>query len=345
MNLAVAGRVKSDQALVDFASQLLDRVRALPGVEAAGTTHFLPLGGTIPGTDFSRADRPKPAPGEEPVTEVLCVMPGYFAAMGVPIERGRPFDRHDREGAPLTVVINHAAAQLLYPNEDPIGKPLNVWWNHPDQPYEIVGVVGDVHQKSLDQEASPGVFLALAQTPTSPLFVIARTHGDPRQLSNAIQAQIHSLDRDMPISDIKTMDEYVTGSVASARFNTVLLGGFAALALVLAAVGIFGVISYSVAQRTQEIGIRRALGADTAGVLRLVLGQAMGLTAAGVVAGIAGAFAVTRLLQSLLFEVTPTDAATFIGVSILLSAVALLASYLPARRAAKVDPMTALRYE
>lgn len=245
----------------------------------------------------------------------------------------------------MTVVINHAAAQLLYPNENPIGKPLNVWWNHPDQPYEIVGVVGDVHQKSLDQEASPGVFLSLAQTPTSPMFLVARAHGDPKQLANAIQAEIHSLDRDMPITDVKTMDEYVTLSVASARFNTILLGGFAGLALVLAAVGIFGVISYSVAQRTQEIGIRRALGADTVSVLRLVLTQAMGLTAAGVIAGIASALAVTRLLQTLLFEVTPTDAATFIGVAIVLSGVAFLASYLPARRAAKVDPMIALRYE
>jgi putative ABC transport system permease protein len=345
MNLAVWGRVKSDRQLVDFASQLLDRVRALPGVEAAGTTHFLPLAGLIPGTGFSRMDRPAPPPGEEPVTEVLCVMPGYFAAMGIPIERGRVFDQHDRDGAPLTVVINQAAAQLLYPNENPIGKPLHVWWNHPDDPYEIVGVVGDVHQKSLDTEASPGVFLSMPQTPTSPLYLVTRTHGDPKQLGNAIQAQIHSMDRDMPITDVKTMDEYVTGSVASARFNTVLLGGFAALALVLAAVGIFGVISYSVAQRTQEIGIRRALGADTAGVLKLVLTQAMGLTAAGIVAGIAGAFAVTRPLDTLLFHVTPTDAATFIGVSVVLGAVALLASYLPARRATKVDPMIALRYE
>jgi putative ABC transport system permease protein len=220
-----------------------------------------------------------------------------------------------------------------------------VWWNHPDDPYEIVGVVGDVHQKSLDTEASPGVFLSMPQTPTSPLYLVTRTHGDPKQLGNAIQVQIHSMDRDMPITDVKTMDEYVTGSVATARFNTVLLGGFAALALVLAAVGIFGVISYSVAQRTQEIGIRRALGADTAGVLKLVLTQAMGLTAAGIVAGIAGAFAVTRLLETLLFHVTPTDAATFIGVSVVLSGVALLASYLPARRATKVDPMVALRYE
>jgi putative ABC transport system permease protein len=345
MNLAVGGRFKTEPQMVEFARQVLDRIRALPGVEAAGTTHFLPLRGMGSATGFWRADQSAPEHGSEPVTEVACVMPGYFAAMGIPVQRGRVFDDRDRDSAPATVVLNRAAARLFYPNEDPVGKQLTVQWDHPDKPYEIIGVVGDIHQRSLDQDTKPGIFLAMAQAPTAPLVLVARAHGDPKRLAVALQAQIHSLDRDMPISDIKTMDEYVSESVAPARFNTVLLGGFAGLALVLAAVGIFGVISYSVAQRTQEIGIRRALGADTVSVLRLVLTQAMGLTAAGVIAGIAGAFAVTRLLQTLLFEVAPTDAATFIGVSIVLCAVAFLASYLPARRAAKVDPMIALRYE
>jgi putative ABC transport system permease protein len=345
MALAPWGRFKTETQLVEFVRQVLDRVRALPGVEAAGTTHFLPLSGMGSATGFWRADQAAPEHGSEPITEVACVMPGYFAAMGIPVQRGRVFDDRDREGAPATVVINRAAARLLYPGEDPVGKQLTVEWDHPDQPYEIVGVVGDIRQRSLDQDTRPGIFLSMAQAPTAPLVLVARAHGDPKRLTVAMQAQVHALDHDMPISDIKTMDEYISESVAPARFNTVLLGGFAGLALVLAAVGIFGVISYSVAQRTQEIGIRRALGADTVSVLRLVLTQAMGLTAAGVIAGIAGAFAVTRLLQTLLFEVTPTDAATFIGVSMVLSAVALLASYLPARRAANVDPMIALRYE
>jgi putative ABC transport system permease protein len=345
MSLAPWGLFKNRQAMVDFTRQVLERVRELPGVEAAGTTHFLPLAGSGSATGFWRADGARPEPGAEPVTEVSCVMPGYFVAMGIPIQRGRVFDDRDREGSPATVVINQTVARQFYPHEDPVGKPLAVEWDHPDQPYEIVGVVGDVHLRSLDQESKPAVFISMAQAPTTPLVLVVRAHGDPRQLSNAIQARIHSINRNVPVFDVKTMDEYVTGSVATARFNTVLLGGFAALALVLAAVGIFGVISYSVAQRTQEIGIRRALGADTAGVLRLVLTQAMGLTAAGIVAGIAGAFAVTRLLETLLFHVTPTDAATFIGVSVVLSGVALLASYLPARRAARVDPMVALRYE
>ena len=175
--------------------------------------------------------------------------------------------------------------------------------------------------------------------------IVVRTHGDPKQLANAIQAQIHSIDRDLPISDIKTMDEYVASSVSDSRFNTILLAGFAALALVMACVGIFGVVSYSVAQRTREIGVRRALGADAGSVMRMVLTQGMTVSVIGVAIGLAGAFAVTRVLSSLLFGVTPTDAVTFIGVATILTLVAFLASFLPARRAAKVDPMVALRYE
>ena len=206
-------------------------------------------------------------------------------------------------------------------------------------------MVGDVRQKSLDKDPKPGVFLSNLEAPTGPINLVVRTHGDPKQLASAIRSEIHSLDREIPIADVKTMDEYVSESVAAPRFNTILLGGFAVLALVLAAVGIFGVISYSVAQRTREIGVRRALGADTWGVMRLVLGQGMGLTAIGVAIGVVGAFGVTRLLQTLLFGVTPTDPATFAGVAAVLSAVAFLASYLPARRASKVDPMAALRHE
>jgi putative ABC transport system permease protein len=211
--------------------------------------------------------------------------------------------------------------------------------------YEIVGVVGDVHQKSLDKEANPGVFIANLQEATGPVNLVVGTHGDPKQLASAIRAEIHALDREMPIAAVRTMDEYVSDSVAAPRFNTILLGGFAALALVLAAVGIFGVISYSVAQRTQEIGIRRALGADTGSVMRQVVLQGMLLSVIGETFGVGGALAVTRLLGSLLFEVTPVDPTTFVVVAVVLLLVALLATILPARRAAKIDPMVALRYE
>jgi len=331
--------------MLEFNMRMLEEVRSLPGVEAAGTSHFLPLGRVIPGTGLWRADRPRPKFGEEPATDVLCVLPGYFAAMNIPIERGRVFTAADRKGAPLTVVINQTLARQFFANEDAVGKRLFIQWGHTDETYEVVGIVADVHQRSLDRGANAEVFISTLQEPTTPVYLVARTHGDPKQLANAIRAKIHSLDRDLPISDVKTMDEYVSSAVAAPRFNSILLGGFAALALVLAAVGIFGVISYSVAQRTQEIGIRRALGADNSRVMRLVLAQGMGLTGIGIAVGLAGAFGVTRLLASLLFGVTPTDGFTFAGVAAVLSAVALIACYLPARRASKVDPMIALRHE
>jgi putative ABC transport system permease protein len=344
MRLSEEGRFRgNDAGMVAFNVQMLERVRAVPGVEAAGTSHFLPLGRIIPGTSFWRADQPPPKHGEEPVTDVLCIFPGYFAAMNIPLNRGRAFTSADRAGAPATVVINQSLARDFYPNENPIGRHLFISWSLPD--YEIVGVVADVHQRSLDGASKDQVFLPMAQNPTGPVFLVARTHGDAKLLAKAIETQIHSLDHDLPISYVKTMDEYVAGMTAAPRFNTILLGGFAALALLLAAVGIFGVISYSVAQRTQEIGIRRALGANTSSVMRLVLAQALGLTAAGVAVGVLGAYGLTRLMRTLLYGITPTDVPTFAAVAATLSAVALFASYLPARKAAKVDPMIALRYE
>jgi putative ABC transport system permease protein len=339
------GRFRNnDQGLLDFNMQMLERVRAVPGVEAAGTSHFLPLGRIIPGTGFWRFDRPVPNHGEQPVTEVLCLLPGYFAAMSIPIARGRVFDERDRKGSPYVVVINQTLANQFYPQEDPIGKPLAIQWGR-DQPYQVIGVVGDVRQNSLAKDPNPALFLPTLQQPTTPVYLVARAHGDPKQLIKAIESQIRALDRDMPIADVRTMDEYVSDSVAAPRFNTILLGSFAVLALILAAVGIFGVISYSVAQRTRELGIRRALGAGTASVMALVLGQGMSLTAIGVAIGIAGAFALARLLQSLLFGIESTDPITYAAVAAILSAVAFIASYLPARRAAKVDPMVALRHE
>jgi putative ABC transport system permease protein len=345
MQLTEDGLFPNDQDLLAFNTEMLDRVRRIPGVEAAGTSHFLPLGRIIPGTGFWRADRPRPNHGEEPATEVLCVMPGYFAAMSIPIERGRVFTERDRGGAPFTVVVNDALARQIFPGEDALGKKLHIEWGKPETAYEIIGVVGDVRQQSLDQPALPGLFLSTLQEPTTPVYLVARTFGDPRQLTRAIQAEIRSMNRAVPISEVRTMDAYVADSVAAPRFQAILLGGFAALAVLLAAVGIFGVISYAVAQRTQEIGVRRALGANTVGVMRLVLAQGLGLAAVGVAIGIAGGLAISRVLRTMLFGIAPTDALTFTSVAAGLLAVAFLASYLPARRAARIDPMRALRYE
>ena len=296
-------------------------------------------------TGFWRADHPRPNHGEEPVTEVLCVMPGYFAAMSIPLQNGRVFTDRDRKGAPLAVVINHTLALMFFQNENPVGKRLYIEWGHPKDTYEIIGVVGDVRQTSMDRDPKPGVFLSTLQEPTSPVNLVIRSQGDPAKLTKAIQAEIHALDRNIPISDVKTMEDYVSESVAAPRFNMILLAGFAALALVLAALGVFGVVSYSVAQRTQEVGIRRALGAEAGNVMRLVLAHGMSLTAAGVALGLAGAFGLTRFVESLLFDIAPTDPVTFSSVAVLLSVVAFVASYLPARRAARVDPMVALRHE
>jgi putative ABC transport system permease protein len=342
MQLSVAGHFNNEK-FIQFDREMLDRVRALPGVEAAGTSHFLPLGGMIPATGLWRADRPRPNHGEEPITEVLVVMPGYFAAMSIPLVNGRLFDDRDRPDTPHSVIINQALARQFYPNEDPLGKVLSIQWG--DAPYHIVGVVGDVHQSSLDRRMKAEVFICNVQEPNGPVYLVARTHGDPHALARAMQTAIHGIDRDIPISDVKTMDEYVSAAVSAPRFNTILLGGFAALALLLAAVGIFGVISYSVALRTQEIGIRRALGASTGSVLSLVTGQGVRLAALGIAIGLGGALAATRVMQSLLYAISPNDPATFAGGAAVLMLVAIAASCLPARRAARVPPMEALRHE
>jgi putative ABC transport system permease protein len=345
MQLAIAGRYRDDAAYLNFLNRTLERVRSVPGVEAAGTSHFLPLGRIIPATSFWRNDQPKPSPGSEPTTQVLVVTPGYFAAMKIPLTRGRVFDERDRKDTAPLIVINQTMARQFYANEEPVGKRINVSWGHADVPYEIVGVVGDVRQSGMEKNPSAGVFISNLQEPTGPVNLVLRAQGDPKLLAQTIQREIHAMEPDLPIADVRTMDTFVSASVAAPRFNTILLGGFAALALVLAAVGIFGVISYSVAQRTQELGLRRALGADTWSVMRLVLFQGIGLTVIGLVIGAGGALAVTRLMNALLFDVTATDTLTFVAVSAVLLVVAFAACYLPARRAARVDPMVALRYE
>jgi putative ABC transport system permease protein len=264
--------------------------------------------------------------------------------MSIPLVRGRLFSDRDRAGAPQVAIVSQSLARQQFPGVDPIGQRIFVQWGR-QTPYEIVGVVGDIKHDGLDKESAPNVYFPDAQEPNGGGTLVIRTGVDPMKLAPVIEQVIHAYDKDQAIADIQPLDVFLSKSLARPRFQSVLLASFAALALLLAAIGIFGVMSYSVAQRSHEIGIRVALGAQRDQVLRLVVGQGLILALIGTAAGLAGAFALTRYLRSLLFNVSTTDPWTFIAVPVVLCAVALGASYFPARRATNVDPMQALRYE
>lgn len=324
--------------------EVIERVRQVPGVNSVGSIAFPPLGPVLPATGFWVAGRPVPKPGDQPVTGVSVVTPGYFTTMSIPLVKGRTLTERDTASTPLVTVISQALAKQFFSSGDPIGQKIFVQWGR-DTPYEIVGVVGDVRHTGLEKDPMPTVYFADAQEPNGGGTLVIRTASEPMRLAHAIEAQIHSYDREQPIADVVPMSVFLSNAVARPRFQSVLLGVFAALALTLAAIGIFGVMSYSVAQRTSEIGIRVALGAQRAQILKLVVGQGAVLALTGVAAGLVGAFALTRVLGSLLFEVSATDPLVFATVPFVLCAVALLATYLPARWASKVDPIVALRYE
>jgi putative ABC transport system permease protein len=332
-----------DRKRSQYLEQVLDEVRSVPGVAAAGTTHFLPLTGLASGSCWA------PAPGPEPNTsspgsDFLVISPGYFRTMGTPMLSGRDFGDRDRFGTPSVLVVNRAFAARFFAGQNPIGKKLNVCWTVPN-PVEIVGVVADARQTELKEAPHPTIFLANAQGPMYFARLVVRTRNDPRQLARAVQAAVHRVDPDQALSNVETMDTIFSDSVARPRFQLVLLVVFASIAVLLATIGVYGVVSYSVSQRTQEIGIRMALGARSGDVSGLVLREGLLLGGLGVIVGSAAAVASTRVLRSLLFEVTPTDPLTLGAVACLLLAVALAASLWPARRAAKVDPTIALRYE
>jgi putative ABC transport system permease protein len=326
-----------------YLERVLDEVRRVPGVAAAGTIHFLPLTGATSGSCFASAPGPDPD-ASSPSADFLIVSPGYFPAMGTPMLNGRDFGDRDRFGTPSVLIVNHAFAARYLAGENPIGKKLNVCWTVPN-PVEIVGVVADARQTELKVAPEPTIFLANAQAPMYFARLVVRTHNDPRQLAHAVEAAIHRVDPEQAISDVQTMDEVFSDSVARPRFQLALLVIFAGIAVLLATIGVYGVVSYSVSQRTQEIGIRVALGACASDVSRLVLREGLLLGGLGVAVGLAAAVVSTRVLRSLLFEVTPTDPLTLGAVAGLLLAVAIAATLLPARRATRVDPMVALHYE
>ena len=327
-----------------FFNQLFEKLDALPGVTAAGGTSFLPIAGLGAATGFEVVGQPKPAAGQEPVTDVRVVTHDYFRAMGVPLLRGRTFDSRDAGVNIRRVIVNQALARKHFPNEDPIGKSIIVSWND-EAPDEIVGVVGDVRQQDLETEARATIYWPPGRFTYPFMSVAIRTAGDPRNVVAGAVAALHELDPNVAAADVKPMDDVIDASVAQRRLTMLLLSVFAVVALVLAAVGIYGVIGYSVSQRTQEIGIRMALGAQRATVLRMVVGQAMMLAAVGIAAGAAGAWGLTRLMQKLLFGVEPSDPMTFIAVAAVLALVAGVAASIPGLRATHVDPVIALRSE
>ncbi|MGH9768528.1 MAG: FtsX-like permease family protein, partial [Blastocatellia bacterium] len=272
------------------------------------------------------------------------VMPNYFRTLGIPFVAGRDFTEQGAGGASSEAVINEAMARRYFPNEDPIGKRISL--GAPGPPWlTVVGVVKDVPQRGLESEPGHDWYFPYSRLPSLDACLLLRTSGDRMSLASAVRGQISAIDKDQPVTAIKTMNEVIASTTAPRRFNTLLLAIFAAVALTLAATGIYSVISYSVTQRTQEVGIRMALGAKPGDVVRLILKQGMALTLVGVAAGVLGALAAARVMSGLLYGVTATDPVTFTAISLLLTIVAMLACYLPARRAARVEPIAALRHE
>jgi putative ABC transport system permease protein len=340
-------RYKEVDTQMRFRSQMLEDVKTLPGVQAALISE-LPLSGDSLDHDFVIDGRPHIDPGDEPSLESRSVMGDYFKTMKIPLLAGRDFDSRDfGENAPLVGIANAEMVRQYFPNEDPLGKRMR-WVRNPKVEWiTIVGVVGDVKHFGLDLPEEPGLYSPYSQAQPWKrwMTLVARTESDPGAMTQAIKRQIWKVDAQLPVTKVLTMEDVAATSFAARRFNMSLLALFAVLALVLAAVGIYGVMSYAVTQRTQEIGIRMALGAQTMDVMKLVLRNGLTLTLVGVVLGMGGAMALTRLMASLLFGVTPTDKLTFFAVSSVLIFVALLACFLPARRATRVDPLEALRYE
>jgi putative ABC transport system permease protein len=335
-------RYKTDAQQVAFSNQAIERIRSLPGVKSAGTVTFLPLCGWWGVRQVTAAGAP--ATQTHPLDAVWSsVTPGYFPALSIPLLRGRLFTDQDTQGAPAVAIVSKSLAGQLAPNADPVGKQIDV--EGQKGPVEVVGVVGDVHQLGITSELTSEIYLPFSQAPAPLICLAIRAASDPVILGKATERAIWAVDKDQSIGYIMRMDELASESLAPQRVVTLLLAGFAGMALLLAAVGIYTVIAYSAAQRTHEIGVRMALGARATHILRLVVGQGLGLTLAGVAIGLAGSFGLMRFLSSLLYGVRPSDPLVFIDVSAALAGVALLASFIPARRATKVDPMVALRCE
>jgi len=338
-------RYDTDQKTASFVRDLVAGVKSLPGARAAAVAWYLPMMGAA-GTPVQDAARPPLPLNQRSIATLLVVTPGYFNTLGIPLRRGRDFDEQDTQDAPRVAIIDEALARRLWPaypaGEDPVGRRIFVGGLNP-KAAEIVGIAANVPQGLEGGPWPEGVYESFAQHPQKSAVLAVRTAGDPLSLTRAVRGQVQALDRDQTVAGVQTMDDLLEEQVGQRRLLTILLGSFAGMALLLALIGIYGVIAYAVAQRTQEVGIRRALGAQQGDILRLVMRQGFVPTVTGIVIGLIGAAVLTRVMTTVLFQVSATDPATFAGVAALFLVVALAASYIPARRAARIEPMSALR--
>jgi putative ABC transport system permease protein len=332
-----------DRQQVAFFQDALQRIQSLPGVQSVAATTALPLTVTVSGSDFRIEGHPEPEEGQEMIINTSSVSPDYFRTLGVHLIKGREFSDRDRSEAPMAAIINNDFARVYFSNEDPIGKRIS--FDDRQSYFSIVGVTQDVKRFGLDSNTKPEVFLPYLQSPSPSMSFVIRSSVDASALAAAVKSQIQMIDKDLPLDEAKTMNQLLAESNSGRRFNMLLLSVFAAVALLLALVGIYGVMSYTVAQRTHEIGIRVAIGAQASDVFRMVISHGMVVTLIGIVVGLLAAFGVTRLMTTMLFGVEATDPTTFIGIALLVALVAFVACYIPGRRATKVDPLVALRYE
>ena len=328
-----------------FVTDLETRLRGIPGVRGVGAVNLAPLSGMDAATSFVALDRPRPDAGKEPVAAIRIAAPGFFETMHIPLVSGRLFTDADRDSAPPVVVVSQALARSLWPGEEAVGRRLKISWAHPEEEPTIVGVVGDVHATGLDDESRQTIYYPLAQQGSGYITMMVRADADPAALAPAVRGAIHEMDKTIPAEDMATMTTWITRSIVDRRDPMILLSVFAVLAVTIAAVGVYAVLSFGVAQRTREIGVRIALGALPGEVVRMILRDGVRLAAIGIAIGLACGLVASRVLGKLLFQVSPGDPVALVGVTLLLVAVALLATWLPARRAARVDPMVALRTE
>jgi putative ABC transport system permease protein len=341
MRTLVIGEPAARASLVE---RILERVETLPGVRAAGTIQFLPLSGWTNDGPFHFVGRPRPADPMQMESDVSTVSRGYFAAMGIPVLRGRAFDRHDRLDSSRVAVVNESFVKRFSADEDPIGRVILGDWANP-KPAEIIGVAGDLRHNGLTAEPRPTVFLAQSQVPGYITYFVVRTAEPLDRITSAIRREVRQVDPAQPITDSQPMTQYVSRALARPRLYAILTGTFAGLALLLGSIGLYGLMAYQVSRRTHEIGVRMALGARPGEVRRAILLDGARLTGTGVVLGVMGALALSRVVSNLLYSVTAADPITYLAVACLLGGIGLLATYVPARRASKVEPTVALRYE